>query len=92
MIDPAVESLVTLAKATHLVNPSRPPNISTVWRWVGNGVRGTRLEALRIGGVRYTSTEAIARFLVALNSPSAVPTPPNRAAELAGEKLRAMGC
>lgn len=35
---------------------------STVWRWTRRGLRGIRLETLRIGGTTYTSKEALQRF------------------------------
>jgi hypothetical protein len=34
----------------------------TVWRWATRGVRGVKLETLLIGGIRYTSAEALQRF------------------------------
>jgi hypothetical protein len=37
-------------------------NASTVWRWVHHGVKGVRLEALRLGNEWYTSREALQRF------------------------------
>ncbi len=48
--------------------PGRPSH-RTVWRWAGRGVRGATLETYLVGGRRYTSLAAIARFLVALNTP-----------------------
>lgn len=52
-----------------------------------------RLEAGRVSGIHYTSSEAIARFLKNLNSdePEAVPLPPNRKAERAMGQLEALG-
>lgn len=38
------------------------PNISTIHRWRLRGVRGIKLESIMIGGVRYTSDEALQRF------------------------------
>lgn len=38
---------------------------STVYRWATKGVRGRILETVRVGGVRYTSVEALERFLSA---------------------------
>jgi hypothetical protein len=32
------------------------------------GVKGTKLESIKIGGIRYTSLEAIKRFLAACNT------------------------
>ena len=36
---------------------------STVYRWVTKGSRGRVLESVQVGGVRYTSIEALDRFL-----------------------------
>lgn len=53
-------------------------NISTgcAWRWVLYGVRGgVRLESQLIGGKRFTSVEAIERFVSRINSePGMTPT------------------
>ncbi len=38
---------------------------STVYRWATKGVRGRVLETVRVGGVRYTTVEALERFLSA---------------------------
>lgn len=35
---------------------------STVYRWATKGVRGRILETVLIGGIRYTTVEAIERF------------------------------
>jgi hypothetical protein len=92
MIDVVHEELFRLAMAGRILNPHHPPHVATVHRWAGNGVRGVKLEVIRVGGQRFTSREAVARFLAALNSSAAVPVPPNRAAEIAGKKLAEMGC
>ncbi len=44
--------------------PNRP-GLSTVWRYTLKGIRGKLLESAMIGGRRYTSREAIQRFLAA---------------------------
>ena len=44
--------------------PGRP-HIATGWRWIKRGCRGVRLETVLVGGRRFTSTEAIARFVEA---------------------------
>jgi len=49
-----------------------------------------KLDTLVVGGVRFTSEEAIARFLAALND-QPKPPPPQHAAEDAGKRLAAMG-
>ncbi|MBX3396457.1 MAG: DUF1580 domain-containing protein [Phycisphaerae bacterium] len=94
MIDVNLETMIPLSKACRVVNPGRPVHTATIWRWIKKGVAGARLEAIRIGGVHYTSHEAIARFLKSLNAdkPSAVPEPPDRQAEKAMEQLAALGC
>jgi hypothetical protein len=35
---------------------------STVFRWATRGARGRKLESVLLGGVRYTSLEALGRF------------------------------
>ena len=87
MIDPLREKLIRLSKA---VIPGAP-SICTRWRWCLHGVRGVRLESVRVGGRRYTSAEAVGRFLLELNSPNTIATPPSRAAEEAGAALERMG-
>ncbi|WP_146415060.1 DUF1580 domain-containing protein [Crateriforma conspicua] len=36
---------------------------STVYRWATRGARGRVLESAMVGGIRYTTVEAIGRFL-----------------------------
>lgn len=43
-------------------------HISACYRWIQRGVRGIKLEALRIGGTMYTSVEALERFGLRLNN------------------------
>lgn len=63
MIDLQQETIVPLAKASKSFPTS--PSRSTLERWVRKGVRGRTLEVAWIGGQRYTSEEAITRFLEA---------------------------
>ena len=60
MIDLQRETLITLAEAAKLI-PGRPSACS-IWRWRTRGVKGRKLECVKIGGRAYTSLEAIARF------------------------------
>ena len=57
-------------------------NVSTIWRWVLRGVRGHKLESALIGGQRFTSIEALERFIGRINTPtgisSSVRTPKQR--------------
>lgn len=50
--------------------PSRPSQ-RTVFRWMldGYGKDRIRLESIKIGNARFTSVEAIGRFLAAVNQP-----------------------
>ena len=55
----------------------RPIHPGTVLRWIRRGVRGLRLEAVRLGGRWLTSEEAVERFLCHLNNGGDVPGPGN---------------
>ena len=72
MIDIGNEQLVSLRDVPKLL-PARGNgkrvHISAVYRWVQRGIRGTRLEVIRVGGTTYTSREALQRFA----SPTAEP-------------------
>lgn len=78
MIDISTEHLIPIRDVPrHL--PSRPTgrrvHVSAVYRWIQRGVRGVRLEAIRIGGSTYTSTEALQRFADSLGKPSLAEAP-----------------
>ena len=72
MIDIGNEQLVSLRDVPRLL-PPRPNgkrvHISAVYRWVQRGIRGIRLEVVRIGGTPYTSREALQRFAFPSASP-----------------------
>lgn len=65
MIDTASEALISMRDVPRLL-PYRPNgkrlHISAVYRWAQRGVRGVRLEVIRIGGATYTTREALQRF------------------------------
>lgn len=42
-------------------------NYSTARRWIKQGYRGLRLESFRIGKKRYSTRQAAARFIAAVN-------------------------
>lgn len=79
MIDPSTEHLISLRGAARLL-PPRPNgktfSLATVYRWTLRGCRGVHLECLQAGGTRVTSTEAVARFLLALSTTHATPQLP----------------
>jgi len=63
MIDIHSEHLLTLTEAAKTL-PGRVA-LSTIWRWMQRGVRGVRLQTVLVGGLRYTSREALQRFVEA---------------------------
>jgi hypothetical protein len=56
------EKLVRVPSEAAKIIPGRP-HASTVWRWYRHGVRGVRLETIVVGGRRFTSHEAVQRFI-----------------------------
>jgi hypothetical protein len=62
-LDISAESLISINAAAKKI-PGRP-HIGTVWRWILTGLNGTKLESAKVGGRRYTSEEAIQRFIAA---------------------------
>lgn len=64
-IELSTETAITIAEVPlHIPKRhGRKVHYSTVYRWMTKGVRGRKLESLLIGGVRYTTLEALARFL-----------------------------
>ena len=63
-IDLQQESLLSLrdaAKALPRIDGKRP-HVSTLWRWCRRGVRGVRLEYVRLGHRVCTSRGALCRF------------------------------
>lgn len=77
----------------------RKPHPSTMYRWAKTGIRGVKLETIRVGGTLCTSTAALQKFCARLTDADAgtVPSPvhltPNsrRAAEKAGRMLDRLG-
>jgi hypothetical protein len=60
-IDIQHEDVITLSKAAKAI-PGRP-HLSTLWRWHRRGLAGIRLETTVVGGRRFTSSEAVQRFI-----------------------------
>lgn len=91
-IDIETERTILLAQSPKHI-PGRP-NASTPYRWATEGVKvpgsdeRIRLETIKVGGKRFTSLEAIQRFIerTTRNSPGAsapVPRPTTRQREAA---------
>jgi hypothetical protein len=80
-IDTNTESVIQFNEARTAVPGDKRLSLATLHRWRLKGVRGVRLETILIGGLRYTSREAISRFIAAQNadeSPTHVITPSQR--------------
>lgn len=76
MLDLQAEHVVNLSDATrHL--PKRPggkkPHVATLYRWATRGLRGIRLETIRVGGTLCTSLEALQRFCERLSDGTSPP-------------------
>lgn len=74
-IDTALETLLTFEDSRTAFPGDRRLSLATLHRWRLNGVRGVKLETILIGGLRYTSKEAIERFIQAQNADDAPASP-----------------
>lgn len=84
MVDLLAEKVIAIREVPRYL-PVRPNgkrvHISACYRWIQRGVRGVRLEAVRIGGTMYTSVEALERFGLRLSDDtSATPRLPKSSA------------
>ena len=80
MIDLVSERLVALTQVPKLseipkLRGGKRPHVATIYRWAQNGVRGVKLETVRLGGTVCTSVEAIQRFVKQLSDPNATTSP-----------------
>ena len=64
------QRVLTLSQAAALIGNylGRKPSISTCWRWALKGVRGSKLESIRVGGKVYTTEPAIRTFITTLST------------------------
>jgi hypothetical protein len=93
------EEIHSLTNATKLLparRSGRKPHVSCLFRWAKHGLRGVRLETIRVGGTLCTSREALERFfarLAELDHPNAtraeIPTPRQREIAEASRKAEA---
>ncbi|MFO0954422.1 MAG: DUF1580 domain-containing protein [Isosphaeraceae bacterium] len=97
----AEETVFPLSEVPNHVPPRRGKklHVATVFRWKG-GLRGVKLETIRIGGTLHTSAEALQRFFDRLSATDHGPDPAppadpskarQRAAERAGRELDSLG-
>lgn len=94
MINAETETLIRFQAAGSDIPGN--PSVCALHRWRLNGVRGAKLETLLVGGTRFTSKEAIQRFIAALNrdeqsTPTITPSQRRKQAEVADRLLREAG-
>lgn len=65
MIQCTTETLISLIQARQRIPGS--PHCATVRRWCHEGLHGVVLETVMVGGRRFTSQEAITRFIERLS-------------------------
>lgn len=73
MINITTERVLSLTEGTRLLprrRRGRKPCPSTLYRWAKRGLRGVRLETVRVGGTLCTSVEALHRFFEELGRAS----------------------
>ena len=92
-IDLQTETVFTFAEAAKRLprrRQGRPVHVATIHRWAKAGVRGVRLESLRLGGGLVTSAEALQRFAERLTGSGADPVvKTSRQRELAARRAEA---
>jgi hypothetical protein len=64
LLDESPMTMLAAAKEIARIT-GKKPNRSMIYRWSNRGIAGVRLPAISIGGERYTTREAIKRFLLA---------------------------
>ncbi len=50
-------------------------SVPTAWRWAQRGCKGIRIQTIQIGGRRFTTREAFARFVEATTAAANGPQP-----------------
>lgn len=105
-IDIESETVISFAVAAKRLPPAREGkrrHPATIWRYARHGVRGVKLEAIRVGGGLCTSVQALQRFCdrlsetepIGATSTASIPVRTSaaqqRAAQAAGRKLAAIG-
>jgi len=77
-VDLRDETPLTLTEAAKVLPPltgDRKVHVNTLRRWINRGVRGVRLEAVKLGRTLVTSREALQRFADRLSERPVAPAP-----------------
>jgi Protein of unknown function (DUF1580) len=91
MIDIEIEQLLTFNEAAKRVPggaSGKGVHLHTVFRWTTRGCGGRVLDSVRIGGRRYTSVEALARFAADDGDSEGPPVVDDRRASDPGPRTR----
>lgn len=84
-IDTERETLVSFSDARSSFRDGRRKSLATLHRWRQRGVNGVKLETCLIGGMRFTSLEAISRFIALQNADDAPAAPAITASQRRGQ-------
>ena len=70
MIDITSEEVILLREASELLpkRQGKKVHVATLYRWAKDGIRGVKLESLKVGGQACTSVEAVTRFVENTNN------------------------
>lgn len=70
MIDPHNDVLIPFSELPRRLRKrgAKRLHLSTIYRWSNRGLRGVRLDYIKIGGSRYTSKEALSAFIDACSA------------------------
>jgi hypothetical protein len=97
-IDPFIESTIPFREAARRLprlRNGRPVSPATIWRWASHGLRGVKLEVVKVGGTTCTTVQAMRRFFDRIGSSAGEPPPTphlnTRRAEAAAEQLDRLG-
>ncbi|WP_010585457.1 DUF1580 domain-containing protein [Schlesneria paludicola] len=66
-IDTEIEALIPLKDCTDCFPGRKKVHKATIYRWADRGANGVRLETTKVAGQRYTSRQAISRWVAAQN-------------------------
>ena len=69
LVNEGILTLTQAAKRLPKLRQGRPVHVATLWRWAHHGLRGIKLETMKMGGTRVTSLEALQRFFQKLSDP-----------------------
>jgi hypothetical protein len=67
----------------------KPISPVTAWRWASQGLRGVRLETIKIGSCRFTSMAALTRFFERVDGNNIAATNDHPTSRTPGQRRRA---